>query len=178
MAYGSKRTNTADIKSLYDDIKNKSKYEKLLESDDDSDDLEAILGTNKSKHVEADNGIEIELKRKELLNLRKSPPILFHSHQKAVSKSRQDFDNIFSDCTCPTVLKELFNPRCKGALKAYFTQNSFDHLCRESDRKLSSQILEAIYSVSLQRDQAYPEMACLAYDTMISLITDMVCLTL
>jgi hypothetical protein len=174
MAYTTKRTTKADINSLYDDIKNKSKYEKLLESDDESDDLEAILGNTKSKCVEVDAGIEIEAKRIELLNLRKSPPILFHKHQQFISESRQDFESMLAGCDCSPIMKDLFNPRCKGALKAYFTQNSFHQWCVESDSALPFQVVEAIYSVSLQRDEAYPEMACSAYDTMTSLISQMV----
>lgn len=174
MAYTTKRTTKADINSLYDDIKNKSKYEKLLESDDDSDDLEAILGNKKPKCVEVDDGIEAESKKMELLNLRKSPPVLFHSCQQFVSQSRQDFESMLADCNCSTVMKELFNPRCKGALKAYFTQNSFHQWCLESDNMLPCQVVDAIYSASLLRDVAYPEMGCLAYDTMTSLINQMV----
>lgn len=174
MAYTSKRSSKADINALYDDIKNKSKYEKLLESDDDSDDLEAILGNTKFKCAEVDDGIEIESKRMELLNLRKSPPILFNSYQQFVSRSHKDFESILANCDCSTTMKELFDPRCKGALKAYFTQNSFHHWCLETDSSLPSQIVQAIYSVSLQRDEAYPELACSAYDTMISLMTQMV----
>jgi hypothetical protein len=174
MAYTTKRTTKADINALYDDIKNKSKYEKLLESDDDSDDLEAILGNTKPKCVEVDAGIEIESNRIELLNLRKSPPILFHNHRQFISESRQDFESMLADCDCSPTMKDLFNPRCKGALKAYFTQNSFHQWCVESDSTLPCQVVEAIYSVSLQRDEAYPEMACSAYDTMASLMSQMV----
>lgn len=177
MSYAQKRKLEEARKSLFADASIDDLCADLLRDDDDIIAIDRIVKKKQSvTESESEMNCDDEASSQWLIasKTRICPPayLLLHSQttfqtccESIVRSSGEDY---------PEKFRGLFNPLCKGALKAYLTQDSFYQWHLKTQKPLPVEIFDAIYAVTLHSDNAYLDLACLAHDTLISLITKMV----
>jgi hypothetical protein len=170
MAHAQKRKLEEARKSLFADASINDLCADLLRDDDDILAIDRFIKC-KQLPIESDSekNCSEETVSQWLLASRTRiyPPALLLVNSLTAFQSCQDLISQIP----PPKFRELFNPLCKGALKAYFTQDSFYGWHSETRKPLPGEIFDAIYAVTLQSDEGYLDLACLAHNTLISLIT-------
>ena len=138
----------------------------------DDEDIFALIQANKAKNFRREqvdseeSGDDVKAK----LETRKHPPSLIHSDLPITSRNCQKIVSKLTEVDCPRNFCDSFNPKNKGKLRTLLSEDSFCLWCVEDGRKLPTEILDAIYIASLQSEDAFLDLACLAHKTLISLI--------
>ena len=174
MAHAQKRKLEEARKSLFADASINDLCADLLRDDDDILAIDRIIKC-KQLPIESDSekNCSEETVSQWLLASRTRiyPPALLLVNSLTAFQSCQDLMSKIPCEECPPKFRELFNPLCRGALRAYFTQDSFYRWHSETRKPLPGEIFDAIYAVTLQSDEGYLDLASLAHNTLISLIT-------
>lgn len=174
MAHAQKRKLEEARKSLFADASINDLCADLLRDDDDILTMDRII---KCKQLPIESDSEKKCGEETVSQLllasrtRIYPPALLLVNSLTAFQSCRDLISTIPREEYPPKFRELFNPLCKGALRAYFTQDSFYRWHSETRKPLPGEIFDAIYAVTLQSDEGYLDLACFAHNTLISLIT-------
>ena len=174
MSYAQKRKLEEARKSLFADASINDLCADLLRDDDDIIAIERIVKQKQSAtESESEMNCDDETISQWLIasKTRICPPAYLLLDSQSTFQTCCELIVRSSAEECPEKFRGLFDPLCKGALKAYLTQDSFYQWHLKTQKPLPVEIFDAIYAVTLQSDNTYLDMACLAHDTLISLIT-------